>query len=347
MVKKQNINMFKRSNRVLLAPPHSGVLFWLLSSSALNRSIRSSFNKEHPYFGMYGGYFKNVFGQNPTKILDEVISLTLLYDELLLPPTDIHLPGYEGSPGRYEDKELNIVMDWQWRLEVSKLLGQTKVTDWLLSSPKIQQLLQNTPDKYEVAWNCVVLLYISQRFDASIIGDKITIQLLKTVKSVLEYKFTNPDELVPEKESAVLTNLFDIAGLCFCINDIDEYRELRNSKPLKCYGDALKNFLNDIPEGKLGEKYLYESLMETIEREELANKISGGLSISASLLGVASLIPVVGTVTGLIGLPLDLGSRAAEQIAGKKQWWALAPEISRTLTKHRIERKLKELSDPK
>jgi hypothetical protein len=342
-ITKANDSKIKKSSRIVLAPPYSGVIFWMLSSSALNRPARIAFDEQHSYFNMYGGYFRNVLGQNPIKIFDEVISLTLLYDRLILAPTDIHLPNYKGSPGRYEDLELGIVMDWQWRLEISQLLDQTKITDWLLFNSLVQQLVQSTPDRSEVVWNCVVLLYISHKFKASIAGSKSTIQLLKIIKSLLFTRFSNSVEFVPSKESAALNNLFDIGGLCFRINDIDEYKSLRLSKPLKHYGNSFRNFLDSLSEGKPEALNLYESMMEAIETDEIADKISGGLSISASILGIASLIPVVGTFTGLAGIFSDFGGRASQKKQRDNHWWTLAPEISQTLTKHRISQKMEQL----
>jgi len=62
-----------------------------------------------------------------------------------------------------------------------------------------------------------------------------------------------------------------------------------------------------------------------------------------SLLGILSLIPVVGTITGLLRISADAASRATDSIRNKKACWALAPEVAKVLSKHRIAKKAAEI----
>ena len=80
----------------------------------------------------------------------------------------------------------------------------------------------------------------------------------------------------------------------------------------------------------------YACLSDTIEAEELAEKVSGGMSVMASALGVSSLIPIVGTVTGLVGITTDAASRVAQNVRENKACWSVAVEAARVLAKHRI-----------
>jgi putative NADH-flavin reductase len=84
-------------------------------------------------------------------------------------------------------------------------------------------------------------------------------------------------------------------------------------------------------------------MLEAMESSEVASRISGKLSVTAKVTGYLSLIPLLGTVAGIESLALDHGAQIANHVKFKKDWWTLAPEISETLSKVRVEQRLKEL----
>ena len=96
--------------------------------------------------------------------------------------------------------------------------------------------------------------------------------------------------------------------------------------------------MDSLPTGTDTEYTLYKAMSKAVNSTDLKNHISGGLSISATLSGIASLgIPGISTVAGIAGLAADGASRLANEIAARQKWWALAPEISTVLTRKRIE----------
>jgi hypothetical protein len=324
------------TSRVVLAPPYSGVLFWALANDVLKQPLRRTFDRSHPYYDMYGGYFLDVMGTDPSQVLDQVLSLTLLYDEILLPPSDIHLPDYSGSPGRFRSDELLMTMDWGWRIEVSEALDQLEVTKRLRDVPSVESRLTAFRGRDEAAWNCVVLLYMAHKFDAPIICSPESGALLREVRAQLSLPLLEAKEFEPLAEQTALDATFDIAGLRFEVQDLDEYIALRSSKTVRAYGDAFRNLIEGRPGDLAVGSDFYRHLADAIRSDELADKVSGGMSIAASSLGVASLIPIVGTAAGLLGLAADAGSKAATALKVKKSCWSLAPEVSKVMSRHRI-----------
>jgi hypothetical protein len=58
-----------------------------------------------------------------------------------------------------------------------------------------------------------------------------------------------------------------------------------------------------------------------------AKKASGIFSCSSSALGVAGLIPVVGSITGAMGIGTDALTRGADLLAYKNEWYQLAARV--------------------
>jgi hypothetical protein len=204
-------------------------------------------------------------------------------------------------------------------------------------------LVNSLPDKWEVVWNSVVLLYMSEKLNAPIVASQPTIKLLRLIKSELSDRVSNTVEKVPYKELHVLTEAFKIAGLRLSIENLEEYMVLKSNSTIQEYGCSFRDLIDNLPDNETMEARYYRVMMDLIEKNEFANKLSAGLSISGTALGISSLIPIVGTVTGVVGISADFGSRGAEKIARRNNYWSLAPAISKVLSRHRIEQRLKQL----
>jgi len=88
-------------------------------------------------------------------------------------------------------------------------------------------------------------------------------------------------------------------------------------------------------------------MMHAIQSKDYSDQISDGLNISAPACSDASLIPIIGTAAGVLGISADHGAKILDKATEKRNWWLLAPRISEVLTKSRLERTFKELEKAK
>lgn len=329
---------------IVLAYPHSSAYYWLLSAELNKFSLKEKFSKSHPYFDMYGGYFRTLFGKNPAKLIDEVVSLSLLYKNIYLSPCDIDMPKAHRWSLRwtmkYEDNEIGVKFDWKWRADSE---------DYFQEIPKLLEndLIKNTLKKIQVEdteqflQDCITQIYIADTFKASIIGGTDTLKILQKTNEIISIQKPYIQSGIPKLHVWGINSTFNLASLHLKIGKLDEYISLRTNETIIKYSQTFKTYLNSLPQGDLDDGYLYRAMLEAIETESLANKISGGLDISGTILNVAGLIPFVGSVTGIVGLVADASEKGSNKVAEKNSWWTLAPEISKQLTKFRIEEKVR------
>lgn len=329
---------------IVLAYPHSSAFYWLLSAELNNVNLKGDFTKTHPYYNMYGNYFRTLFGKNPSKLIDEVVSLSMLYNNIYLSPWDIDMPKAHRWNLRfalkYEDKDFGVKFDWMWRANSEEYFSEIPK---LLENKKIKKILAklDIEGQEQFLQDCITQIFIANQFKASIIGGIDTIVLLKLINDILKIQQIKLHTELPKLEAWGLNSTFQLSSLCLDIKKLDEYRILRSNKTILKYAQTFKKYLNTLPFGNTDDSILYNAMLEAIETEELASKISGGLDVTGTILNMVGLIPVVGTVTGIVGLAADAGEKGTDKIKENNSWWALAPEISKQLTKYRIEEKVR------
>jgi len=328
----------KAKNKIVLGYPYSGAFYWLLSAEEWRKT-----NINSPYVGTHP-YYEILYGKDHNKVINETASLAILYEEIYLSPADCYFPKSENflKGGNYKNTEIGVFTDWSWRREIADLF---KITDELLRDPFIASMLFEYQEisKKQILCDTLVQLHISEKFGATIIASEAYLQLANRIS---KYLINLPPLQNIEESKRVLSGInkaFQISSLKFELNSLSEFVNLRTSKPLKKYASSFRSYLRDLPNGKLDELFLMESMLDAINSEELANKISGGMGITATVTGPISLIPFAGTVAGVVGMATDAGGRVASKVAALKSWWLLAPEIAKILSKNRIEKMASEL----
>ena len=318
-------------NRIVLGFPYAGAFQWLLSAEeSFNKSIKDHYDGSHPYY-------KTLYGKNHNLIIDETVSLTLLFDEIYLSPVDSYLPDrdkyYIGEA--YSNQEWGIYTNWEWEREIEDLHRQISV---LLSDAVVLQYLKKVPkvSRIQIVQEALNQIHISYKFDTAIFAIPSYLKLCERINDIINSTSTlkTQSSIIPKK---AFHKVFDISSLHFTINSLEEFALLKKDTNVRNYGESFRHYIKRLPNGDLDESFLYEAMNEAINIDNIADKISGGLGLTSTITGVISLIPVVGTVTGLVGLGADVSSRIAHGQSDENKWWLLAPEISKKLSKKRIE----------
>lgn len=325
-------------NRIVLGFPYAGAFLWLLSAEEhYKKSVKEKYDGSHPYY-------ITLFGSEHNQIIDETVSLTLLFDEIYIAPVDAHLPGrekYYTQNDGYLNKDLGIYSNWEWINEIGNIEDQV---DTLLKDTKIQAYLNQVDilSKKQIIREAINQIHVSNKFDTAIFAIPSYLDLCQRINELINLDSNAlkiQSSILPQK---AINSVFDIASLRFGINGLEEFAMLKQEKNVRQYAQSFRNYVKVLPSGELDDLSLYKAMLDAINNDSIADKISGGFGFTSTITGIVSLIPGIGTVSGLIGLGADTTSRIAKGQSNKNKWWLLAPEISKQLTKQRIETLYKE-----
>lgn len=317
-------------NRIVLGFPYAGAFLWLLSAEEhYNKAISEKYDGRHPYY-------KTLFGKKHNSIINETVSLTLLFDEIYLSPTDTFLPDRQKyhNDQNYHNTELGIITNWDWQ-----------VSDWdtqvdvLLQDNEVNEILKKVPkdSRQQILWETINQVHISNKFDTAIFAIPSYLRLCERVNKIINLKETSLKTISSITPLNAVNTVFDISSIQFSIQNLEEFAFLKQAKAIKEYSQSFRKYVKELPNGDLNDLDLLEAMMEAINKDEIASKISGSFGMTSTFTSLISLIPGVGTVGGLVGLVADGTSRTANAYANNNKWWLLAPEISKQLTKKRIE----------
>lgn len=244
-----------------------------------------------------------------------------MYTPELIPPLNEYLE--DDSIGlilhKWPKKQWALLLNDAYRTIITQIRFKCSLVApfWYQSlTRRLYHLLLATQDM-DIIWP---MLYIS------------TDDLIEHNKLVLENNLTVNHEIqISGFELAA-----QLACLQFSIKNLDEFIYLRESKAVIIYGKKFQEFLRTLPNTTLDENFLYQSMAEAIENDEIGKKIKNGFSFTSTVVSLASFLPVLSTIGGVAGLGLDFTSRGFIKIHDKHSWWHLIPEISKILTKKRI-----------
>ncbi|MCF0071926.1 hypothetical protein LZD49_15720 [Dyadobacter sp. CY261] len=320
------------NNKIVLGFPYSGALLWLLNAERqYNQSIKERYAGSHPYYA-------TLYGDEHHKIVDETVSLTLMFDEIYLAPADVYLPDYEKfrDGQKYFNKDLGIVSSWDWSFHFGS--SEDSVAG-ILSDPLIESCLINIPValRGQLVRDAINQLYICQKYNLPIFAKPIYLQMCSRINELF-IGIENLQTKSPLPYQDAIKIAFQTSSLHFSISSLDEYYVLRQEKSVKRYGEAFRSHITELSNGNLDKISLYKAMVEAMNREAISNKISGSIDITSSLTSIASIIPIVGTATGIAGIGLDAASALSKKYSDHNRWWQFAAKISETLTRDRIEK---------
>ncbi len=323
--------------KLVLGHPYHGAFYWLGSAEAWRRTPLKSAPKEtHPYY-------KTLYGRAPHTVVDELVSLCLLYDEVYLAPADCPLPDWQTKLKgyRYHNEDLGILSDWDWEGDRQNLDDLVKE---VMADFQVQDDLRGLPPRshQQVVHTAIVQLKIRDEFGADLLAGATHVRLCDRITQVVGRKALTAKNTAAELLQGLKT-AFETASLRFSIENLDDFMVLRSAKSLREYAVAFRNVIDSLPTGANVEYAIYKAMTEAIHKSDIADQVSGGLNVGASLAGMASLVPIVGTIAGVAGLAADGASRFAKRVGDQHKWWTLAPEVSKLLTRKRIEARYKAL----
>src|SRR5947207_2189219 len=163
-------------NKIVLGFPYAGAFLWLLSAEQhYQKTIKEKYDGSHPYY-------VTLFGSKHNQIIDETVSLTLLFDEIYLAPVDTYLPDKEKYQigEEYSNQEWGIYTSWDWIREMAHVDDQIET---LLTDSKIQSYLTgvNPESRSQIVREAIAQIHISNKFDTAIFAIPLYLELCQRI----------------------------------------------------------------------------------------------------------------------------------------------------------------------
>ena len=319
------------NRRIVLGFPYSGAFYWLLSAEQhYNKSIKGKYDGQHPYY-------HTLFGKNHSSIIDETVSLTLLFEEIYMSPADTYLPDRNKYHiyDTFLEQDWGIYFNWDW---VNDFQSYYNEADLLLKDRTIATTLRKVPKhaKSQIIRDALIQIQISNQYEATIFASPSYLRLCQAINNII-----NPSEQIivrsPNSTLAAVDTVFDIASLKFSINSLDEFISLKTQKDVRQYANSFKEYINELPNGTYDKDFLFKAMLEAINKDSISTKISGALELISSYAVALLLIDPSKTLVNVTRAASSFLAKMINKKSKKYKWWLLAPEVSKVLTKHRIE----------
>jgi len=322
--------------KIVLGHPLSGALYAYFDKE-LNegRHIESSKTQS---------YYKTLYGKHFETYIDIALTLSLIYDTVILPAADNAFPDYEKyeSNGEYYNPEFGLY--FTWRDEANYRYTINEKIQRAIADLEVSALLWNIPKHVheQIIGEVFFELSMANKFDATLYTLGRRQAIAKRIAQIENDKSTEFSEISKIK---VVSSYLEITGLLFQPMDIQSFYYLKTEKDLREYSNSflkvMEDFLADNPSEVKRELLLL--IKEAISKDKLNSKISGVFEGSLTIMNYVGLIPVAGTIAGLVGIGSDLASRGVEKLNKKHKWYEFASQIEKMKSLERINAALKDI----
>ncbi|WP_156814561.1 hypothetical protein [Burkholderia lata] len=312
---------------VIPAYPYEGGLYWLLGEG----SVRHEESAKGP------GYYRNVYGIDPTNMARQASALAALFEDIELAPVDHALPdlhAYTTASG-YRHPEL--------RLSRSEDIGEwaedaRELTRYLLENkPNLTKILDHSGHtdpfaKEQFIARLILQARLAVRRDAVLVGDELFEAVYQIVlPSMGAFIEGWPLESERPISLAITSRLLNAIGLFLPSPTYDIFCSIRESSEISEYANGFRNALGMANgQGDL-ERSLLSLMREAREKSGVAKRLAGAMQASGSwsgiVGGIAGALPGVGTVTSLVGLGSDLVNRRTEASSKRHGWYTFGSKL--------------------
>jgi hypothetical protein len=322
------------NNDIILSYPFSGSIYAFLSGEQGKRFAQSG-----------SGYYKTLFGKNYNLMTDMALTLAILYDNIIMPRVDIPLPEYKEHTvdDMYFHQDFGIKCYlgsafkqfpdyWQTESIIKSDLTDNNILALLSKIPETSrsQVVRDAHEEIRLAILCRCRVLCST-------GRGMLI------KRILELDYSDSNILIGDKIIIDAVRVYkDITGLTFSPTTLDDFYSIKSDKTIRNYAHQFTNTIHSLNPNESAEDQLLVAMADAMNTAKAAARVSGLFSYSSSALGVAGLIPLVGTVAGAIGIGTDTLSKGAEYVKARNEWYQLTPRIVQKRTEKQIQDFLKD-----
>jgi hypothetical protein len=321
---------------VIPAFPYEGAFLWFIADERVRK---------------YGGhYYETLYGPERNTIATRAAALSCLFPEIVLAPADAQLPDYNkyqtGRSYRHPDLRLSVSYENEDYNEWSDL--NQEIAKAVAENPDVQAVLAGLPHleheehrKHHFLCRLILQNRLAKSTGAALIGNA-AFQRISALAAPTIVSVTGSEHQSTEAEPhnlGVSERLLDVVGLNFSPDNLEVFAAIRESKDITTYATSFREALVSAAASPSElETKLLQLMRDAMESEEVAKKVSGGLSTAGSVLEVAGLVPVIGTVAGALGIGTDAGKRVVDKRAEGKSWYLLGTKMQEVGIRDRLKR---------
>jgi hypothetical protein len=305
--------------RVFLSAPYSGALYWWFEQLAGRPP-----GDELPH--SYLGYVH----RGARASIDTALTSLIVYEEIMLPFADNHIPG-GGNLRELRMEELGLSV----AVEPLRRAGRMaeRWLDDLRSDAETRRLLRlqgfsEHEELMEIEYAMADVL-VAQEADVVVVASPGRQQLARRIVSlgVLDGEIDEASRhalTAREPLAHPVAEYVDLIGLTIRRDDYGAVVDLKNDPTITRYSQAFRSRLG--PSAGQGSIDFADALAEVIERQASQRTVQGFFKHGGRALDLAGLLPVVGSITGLLGIAADAGETFIE---GRRyaHWHELGPAI--------------------
>lgn len=308
--------MIRNLKRVILAPPYSGTLYAYFHDCRSEGKTNHTKFMEHPYYNnLYGMYTEQ------SKVI--ALTLSILYDEIVIPPADAYCP----------HDELGFRISWD---EFTSFYEKKKYEIQSYNEdPELSILLKGNKD-YENIQLLRELCYcidFSIKYNCPIFCGKGTKKIIDRI-STIEYNRISKDEL---NKISFIKNYINTFTFNFDVPDLDVFEKIKFDSNIREYSKKFIEILDKKANKNVTETEFNKLLLDSINTDSICKKSKGIFKFFADAFGVGGLHPEYGTPTSIA----SYASSGIGKIISKSapDWYELAPNIEHILTIETAKRK--------
>ena len=163
--------------KAILGYPYAGAFYWLAA-----KENPHSYHKESTRYTGKHPYYKTLYGNHEQEVINNCISLSLLFDDIYIVGADAYLPNVDFDRNKeiVSNDDLNLKVFWDWDKMSEFRINEDEVRKYLKDNI-IKNILSNVPlDSCRMILEQVLIQnYISEKFDTTIIGSSGHLTLSK------------------------------------------------------------------------------------------------------------------------------------------------------------------------
>lgn len=308
-------------DEVIPAFPYEGGFYWFAGASTTRHS------RDHPYYRV-------LYGPDPDRTSVRAAALTCLFERIVIAPADHALPDWQThlTARNYENADLRLSMSWddnEWAPE------NVAIAKAVHGDPELRRLLESHPlftrneeAQHHLLCRSALQVRLSSTTGALILGDEFFQAVYRHIAPWVSRLVHDEAGVEPGPRSIALSETFlDVLSLDFAPSDIDAFAAIRGSDEISDYTRAFRKAIGAAQEAGHLRSNLLRLMREAMESERVSQMAAGALETTGSIVNLAGLVPVIGTIASITGAGADVVGRVATRKAESHRWYLLGSKM--------------------
>lgn len=321
-------------SKIIISYPFSGSLYGFFENVLYNRHLDYK-EITHPYY-------KTLLGRNFIESRELALTLTILFDEIIIPPADAALPDrYKFSDKEfYNNQDLGLICDWNNVKIFDPELND--IIDYELQDKIILSLLSKVPKhaQRQILFEVHSELKLSEIHNCPVISSPGRKNILNRIFEINNnkdnnYNIDNSDAKVNLK---LLESYIRLIGLTFTPLNLDELYKIKNEKEVRFYANSFVDVLSGYKISNSSNEDLKKLIRESRESEKVFKNASGFFDAASLILSIVSFFVPYGDITSIGSLASTAISYDMKNEYEKSRWYEFGYKIKLYRDKYQFDK---------